>query len=227
MSEQPQAPHGGLSPNFRLADSLRRDMEDTGDFELPKAVEAAQRITHEIQLLEHENLGLKELATKDPLTSLLNRRGLEEAYAVMRETSLPDDRRHASKHRDYALITDVDDFKTINDTKGHEEGDRILKVLAESTQKHVRKHDAVGRWGGDENVVLLPHITRERAHNVAQALVEEARAMGITISVGVGKLNFRNSLEKTINEADSALRAAKKAGKNIVVNLDQLGEIPT
>ena len=226
MSEQPN-PHGGLSPNFNLADSLRRDKVDIDDFELPKAVEAAQRITESIQLLKNENVGLKEQATKDPLTSLLNRRGLEEAYAAMREIRLPNDRRHKSGHYDYALITDVDNFKTINDTKGHDEGDRVLKILAESLRKNVRQYDAVGRWGGDENIALLPHITRERAHNVAQALVEEARDMGITISVGVGRLDFGNSLDETIKEADSALLTAKGAGKNIVVDFDQLGEIPT
>lgn len=223
MTESSQQPSGGLSPRFNLAKSIDQATYDINAFELPKAVEAAERITETMLRLENENATLAEQATVDPLTALLNRRALNSAYEAMREDFIPDDRRQHDKRNDYAIITDVDNFKTINDKLGHDQGDVLLVKLAEILRRNVRKHDSVGRWGGDENVVLLPRATRDRVHEIAQKLVKEARGLGITISVGVGKLDFNKTLAETIVDADAALFAAKRAGKDVVVDFDQLG----
>jgi diguanylate cyclase (GGDEF)-like protein len=202
-------------------------------FELPKAVEAARRITDRIENLENANAALiqdKETlhkqANMDPLTGILNRRGLDLEYARFREAHNRRSRRQEPDDRAYLLMIDLDSFKDVNDTRGHGEGDEVLKKVAEVLTKNVRQRDIVARIGGDEFLAILPRITAERANDAANAIREAIKDLTpITTSIGVGPVDFKSPFEDNKESADRALYAAKKNGKDIVVHFGQLGEV--
>lgn len=159
---------------------------------------------------------LQALAERDTLTGLLNRRGFVVQAGTMREQSLRFDQTFA------LVLLDVDNFKQVNDRWGHGAGDQLLLQVARLLTQCTRKTDLLARWGGEEFIVLLPHTDLEQARIAA----EEMRSVigngtvdhgPVTISVGVALHVRADTLESTINRADSAMYRAKEAGKNRVV----------
>ncbi len=151
----------------------------------------------------------------DSLTGTLIRR---EGIGRLRSNI---DREKREKHLSLLFI-DVDNFKRINDTYGHDTGDRVLKRIAQIIKKRLRKSDFVFRYGGEEFVVVLPDTDIKGARKLAEdirALVEE-EDFGIegkvTVSIGVVERRDQESVEKLIDRADKAMYRAKKAGKNRV-----------
>jgi diguanylate cyclase (GGDEF)-like protein len=162
-----------------------------------------------------------ELAMHDPLTGLANRRAISDAL-------------HSSTARAHRqglpfslLLVDIDHFKRVNDSYGHQAGDEVLRVLARTLQSRLRAQDAVGRFGGEEFLVLLPDTDRDGALVVAQALREAVaqspaqwagRNIHVTVSIGVGggKLAPQDSIDSLVAAADSALYAAKQGGRDRV-----------
>lgn len=150
----------------------------------------------------------REQALTDPLTSLPNRRALE--MALEREAARVD-----RGGAPFALVLmDLDDFKQINDTQGHQQGDRILKEVAQYLVAHVRQGDLVGRWGGEEFVILLPEANEEEGVRVAERLRAGLNRLGLTASFGVAV--YRGDLQDLFQRADRALYRAKGEGKNRV-----------
>jgi diguanylate cyclase (GGDEF)-like protein len=129
-------------------------------------------------------------------------------------------------------MIDIDHFKALNDAAGHRAGDVTLRQVSDLIRNIVRKVDLLGRYGGEEFVLVLPQIQRPEAQEVAEKIrraVDEhpfthrgAQANGrITISVGVATLPAdANSLEKLVDCADAALYASKRAGRNRVVGYE-------
>jgi diguanylate cyclase (GGDEF)-like protein/PAS domain S-box-containing protein len=162
---------------------------------------------------------LRELATHDPLTGVYNRRHVEE---VLR-TELERAQRH---ERPLAVaMLDADHFKRINDTYGHQTGDEVLRAISSRCQKTLRANDVMGRYGGEEFVVVFPETTLEEASVVAERLrVEIAQnpiqigdsTLGVTVSIGVAALAPGQNMEKLFQRADSALYTAKQDGRNLV-----------
>jgi len=116
------------------------------------------------------------------------------------------------------LMVDVDDFKAVNDKYGHLTGDKVLRQLVEIIKIHVRKSDVVSRYGGEEFVILLPDTDRKGALKVAKKIrreVERNSQPRVTVSVGIAEntSDYPGS-EQLLQEADSAMYGAKKAGKN-------------
>lgn len=171
---------------------------------------------------------LRSQAIRDQLTGLYNRRFLEDA--LTRETG-----RAARSGESVAVaILDVDHFKRINDTHGHEAGDAVLRELGEVLQKTIRKTDIVGRFGGEEFLVLLPGADIEVAQARALGVLEAVRAMEvaipngaplhhITASIGIAvmPLHVVNG-SALVAAADAALYLAKGQGRNRVVVSDRL-----
>jgi len=168
-------------------------------------------------ILKRYNKKLLELSITDKLTGLYNRQKtdeklMQEHHKMSRYTSY-----HCS-----VMIIDVDFFKHINDTKGHQSGDRILKQLAKVFQTTLRNTDIVGRWGGEEFIVILSHTEIEQALTVAENLrrtVQEYSFGGeesITVSIGVGELSKEQSVHESISRIDEALYEAKNSGRNKV-----------
>jgi diguanylate cyclase (GGDEF)-like protein len=159
---------------------------------------------------------LTRAATVDPVTGLFNRRYFE--------TRLQAEVQRARRQRqDLALLmVDIDDFKRINDTFGHLEGDRALRDVADLLRRGVRIFDVCARYGGEEFAIVMPGATSDMAVQIAerirQGIYERSRTSSapMTVSVGVGFLGPDHSQEDLIGAADRALIAAKRAGKNVV-----------
>lgn len=162
---------------------------------------------------------LKRLATTDGLTGVLNRRHWMERALTHFNLA----RRHGRGL--VVLMLDIDFFKRINDSHGHQAGDRALTLFADALQQVVRQPDLVGRYGGEEFCVLLPMSDMPAAQAVDQrlraAIVREVNpklGFEMTFSAGVAALNDdATTLDAVIARADQALYAAKQAGRNRLV----------
>lgn len=168
--------------------------------------------------LQHANQELERQASSDPLTGLLNRRGfdarLATAVALAQRSGRP-----------LSVITiDVDHFKRVNDTYGHEVGDNVLRTLAQQLKTRLRASDAVARLGGEEFIVLLadtaPMTALEMAEQLLVVVATLARddAGTVTISAGVSALRPEDENGNAmLRRSDAALYAAKTAGRNRAV----------
>lgn len=172
-------------------------------------------ITDRLEAQEH----LKHLAEYDPLTGLANKNLLHDR---LRQAFYQSERDNTEIT---ILFIDLDGFKDVNDTLGHDAGDSLLVRVGERLQNTLRKNDTVARFGGDEFVVLLGQsdATRNKVEAVAEKIVETIahpyylteREVYVTVSVGVAKGTFQTSSPQQImKEADTALYRAKRDGKN-------------
>lgn len=162
---------------------------------------------------------LLSLAMTDSLTGALNRRSFFENAKRAMTNGAGADAMAA------VLLLDADYFKAVNDKHGHDGGDVTLKRIVADCCKEVRTSDIIGRFGGEEFVILLPGLTAESGCAVAERIRRRIDTSGrlpgaiaCTVSIGVAALTTANeTIEATINRADSALYAAKAAGRNCVV----------
>ena len=158
---------------------------------------------------------LKHLATHDPLTNALTRRQLNTACAA--ELA-----RCKRKQQSLALLMlDLDHFKTVNDTYGHQAGDRVLIRLVSVVQTVVREVDLVARYGGEEFIVLLSDTSLTQAHVVAERIRQDFAQSGVapacTVSIGLtDRQHEDDTIDTLIARADAALYRAKTAGRNRV-----------
>jgi diguanylate cyclase (GGDEF)-like protein len=153
----------------------------------------------------------EDQASKDALTGLLNRRSAEDRVQHLQ-------RMHASFCIVYA---DIDHFKKLNDTHGHETGDRVLRQFSRIMRDALRPTDVVSRWGGEEFVMLLPDATLEQAGPVIERLrqaIAEGSGSGsvpaVTASFGLAECAPSDDFAERLNEADTALLRAKQEGRN-------------
>lgn len=164
---------------------------------------------------------MRLLAETDAMTGLRNRRSfLEEGKAVLQDTS-------KGRQPVTVMMLDIDHFKSINDTHGHDAGDAVLIEFACLLKRNVRPQDEVGRMGGEEFAIILPGSGRETAATVADrinAMVRAARIslpsgeeVSITVSTGIHVDETGASLESLLTHADKALYQAKKSGRNRAV----------
>jgi diguanylate cyclase (GGDEF)-like protein len=166
-----------------------------------------------IRFFEHESSKKHQL---DPLTQLHNRAHLQWRF----------DKVARANQAASLIMVDVDNFKHINDTRGHNVGDKVLIEIAQLLQSELREHDAIARWGGEEFVILLPATKLDKAQSIAQRtctkiaqrplqLVGE-ESLAVSASFGVTYTAQVRSLERLVKVADDALYEAKHAGKNCV-----------
>lgn len=161
---------------------------------------------------------LVQLATTDALTGLLNRR----EFFVLAERAFQ--RAQRERRRLAAILLDLDHFKRINDTYGHAVGDQVLAGVAQTIRANVREDELVGRYGGDEFVILLPGSTLARARKIARRLHEnltnqrfetERGTLSVGSSLGVAELASADTgLDVLVDHADRAMYSAKRAGRN-------------
>ena len=195
-------------------DYLRKPFEPA---EVIARVSAAVRVKELQDDLRARNAELDRIARSDPLTGLANRRHLDEQLAVHAASA---DRHH---HELSVAVVDIDNFKTVNDTFGHGAGDIVLQEVARRLAASARVEDVVGRWGGEEFVVILPHCGVEGAAVVAERIREAVAGTpvrcddGVTIPVTVSIGCTGGGDGRLIERADAALYTAKKAGRNITV----------
>ncbi|HEX8855151.1 MAG TPA: GGDEF domain-containing protein [Thermoleophilaceae bacterium] len=154
---------------------------------------------------------LESAARTDTLTGLPNRRALDE--------EIPDELERAARYG-YPLslaMIDLDHFKRLNDERGHQAGDRLLKRAAAAWRSELRHSDIVVRYAGDEFLVALPNCTPANAHALIDRLVR-ALPPGQTCSAGVAHLRSGESVDQLVARADAALLAAKRGGRAQVVS---------
>jgi diguanylate cyclase (GGDEF)-like protein/PAS domain S-box-containing protein len=162
---------------------------------------------------------LLEQATHDALTGVFNRRHVEDVLGKEVERA----ERHA---RPLAVaILDADHFKRINDTHGHQTGDEVLRAISDRCRKTLRTNDVLGRYGGEEFVIVFPETKLEEAGAVAERLraaVAERPievgpdALGVTVSIGLAAHAPGQGIDKLLQRADAALYTAKQDGRNLV-----------
>lgn len=174
-------------------------------------------LTDITELKEKSNL-LEYQASHDSLTGLNNRNKFKEIYGK-------EIRRGFRYKNDLSLIIfDLDFFKNINDTYGHQIGDEVLKDISQVVLGNVREHDIVVRWGGEEFLILLPETSLEGSLNVAQKIrmaIEDkefsSKNLKLTASFGIASLKDGDDESTLLERTDEALYEAKKSGRNKVV----------
>ncbi len=162
---------------------------------------------------------LREVAIRDPLTGIFNRRHFFEVATQLREIAV----RHGWPLS--VAVLDADHFKAINDAHGHVAGDEALRGLVRATRKTLRASDVLARYGGEEFVLLMPETDIDEAARAAERMraavdderiVWEGREIHVTVSIGVATLAPEESVEALLARADAALYRAKAEGRNRV-----------
>lgn len=166
--------------------------------------------------LRRQNAVLDKLANIDPLTGLYNRRSMQTFFSHAME----------AEEKPFCLIMcDIDDFKVVNDTYGHDMGDNVLKEIAGLIQKRVDKHGYACRWGGEE-ILLLIDCGIEQSRVIAEAIRQDIQEFHFpvgdeniqcSITIGVAMHQKGETIDNTITQADNNLYYGKCHGKNQVV----------
>jgi two-component system, cell cycle response regulator len=188
--------------------------------ELKARLRAGKRILELQEQLVSAREQLRIQATHDSLTGLFNRRAIEEA--LDREAT----RCRREKKPVGVILADVDHFKLINDTYGHQAGDAVLQEIARRMSASLRAYDSVGRYGGEEFLVVVPGsdlaaaaelAERLRQGIAAQPVSTDSAMIPVTVSLGVAvSVDQPGGLEDLLRRADEALYAAKDRGRNRV-----------
>ena len=189
---------------------------DARDFAAARVMAACAATAFSRERLRSQLLDLTALATVDSVTGLFNRRYFETRLEAETE-------RARRQRQDLALLLiDIDDFKRVNDMRGHLEGDRTLREVADLLRAGVRIFDICARYGGEEFVIVMPGASVTVAQQVAErirARIERSfsgQHPPVTVSIGVGMLKDHTTGDELIDVADRALITAKKTGKNVV-----------
>jgi diguanylate cyclase (GGDEF)-like protein len=192
--------------------------------ELQIRISSMIRIKRLAEALETANRQLAELATVDPLTGIANRRLLDQrlTYEYQRY-------KRYGRAMSVAMV-DIDHFKNVNDTFGHAIGDKVLTLVGQTLRVVTRATDLVGRYGGEEFMVIAPETSMEHSRVLAERIRSilsrrsaepEAQALGlppITVSVGVASTDLNvGSQEELVKRSDKALYRAKREGRDRVV----------
>ena len=198
-----------------IQDSAQRSHE-----ELLSSRQQVHEAESKIKKLEQELEQVSELVHEDQLTGALNRRGLDEAFE--REATRTD----RSQSPLCVALLDIDDFKRLNDTLGHQAGDQALIHLSVVIKEALRPSDSVTRYGGEEFVILLPDVKLKEAVETIERLQRELtkkfflnnnERVLVTFSAGVALRTLKEPQEDVLGRADKAMYQAKKTGKNRVV----------
>jgi diguanylate cyclase (GGDEF)-like protein len=177
-----------------------------------------KRLRRQHWLLKHHSEKLKKLSITDDLTGVGNHRYIMDELVKEVERAA----RYGSDL--CVLMLDIDNFKKINDTKGHLCGDNVLKSIGETLAKRLRNSDRIGRYGGEEFLIILPEQTLDNGLIVAEKLrelismikVESCGIESVTASIGVALWKKDEPVESILSRADKAMYLAKESGRNRV-----------
>ncbi|MBC8238517.1 MAG: diguanylate cyclase [Helicobacteraceae bacterium] len=173
-------------------------------------------LIHEVEHRQEVEEKLKILVTTDELTNTYNRR----AFNNHMYTNMSRAKRYNEPLS--VLMLDIDYFKNVNDSHGHDVGDLVLKSLAYAVKGSIRQEDIFARWGGEEFTVLLPQTGKDTALQLAERLRQTVaehhfpKSLHITVSIGCTTFQNDDSFESFVKRADTALYQAKDSGRNIV-----------
>ncbi|PUE65200.1 GGDEF domain-containing protein [Arcobacter caeni] len=202
-----------------------KSLEPCGIFEIDRLscnfnnmIVELDRRTNKLVLEETKRIYQEKLANTDPLTGAYNRRYLNEfSFEYLKIVK--------RENKDLSLLLlDLDDFKKINDTFGHEIGDMVIKKVVEISKNSIRESDLIIRFGGDEFIILLPNTNIQSARFVANKIISKINEYNqnkeFYFSVSIGSSHYQindDSIDNIILRADESLYEAKKMGKNCVI----------
>lgn len=207
---------GGQLRWCELATSLVRDSEGRPEYVIVSLVDITRH--------KRSQAALRDLATRDPLSGLGNRRWFELELAKHLRTCVDEGPRGA------LLVVDIDNFKAVNDSLGHQAGDRLVIEVAVTLRRHLRDHDVVARLGGDEFAVIVGEGDKRAAEAVARKLVlavrDEVRTPslgGVTVSLGVAPFELLDwaAAQKGASVRDGADTAAASLGRDALSAADE------
>jgi diguanylate cyclase (GGDEF)-like protein len=223
MSKRLQIKQKQIDDNQGFLRKAHSEMEQQVESRTAELVEANQKLMREIAERKNVERMLEHTSRTDYLTGVLNRRAISiRLDQVMAQT--------ARGSKSFCIILlDIDHFKQVNDQYGHNVGDQVLKHIVAKLQNCIRESDELGRWGGEEFLILTPETELKEAKNLAQrlcvelastSLVVQQNKISITASFGVTRYLNDESLGACLRRSDDALYAAKTEGRNCVVAVD-------
>jgi diguanylate cyclase (GGDEF)-like protein len=201
------------SDDIDALSALAREVVSDIEERIGKPVDPPARLLDSDERFE----ALEQLAATDPLTGLANRRGCEKSIAG--EISRAERERKPLS----CIMLDIDRFKQVNDTLGHQGGDEVLRELSTMLRQSVRAYDIVARWGGEEFLLILPGADLEAARSLAERIrlgvqrLPKSVPGSVTISAGAAEFDADYDFEATLRTADRRMYEAKAAGRNCVV----------
>jgi diguanylate cyclase (GGDEF)-like protein len=199
-------------------------------YALTRLIQLNQQTQHDVKVinqlsrnnaqLQLETDKFRRLSTVDPLTQAYNRFGIDQIVS-----SLLNKTESSSENRFALILIDIDHFKRINDTRGHDAGDRVLLKVTNIIQRAIRKQDYLGRWGGEEFIVIMPNTRKEFALAMAEKirilvfdeLFEIENPLNVTASFGIADHLTEEDFASTFKRVDNALYSAKIQGRNCCV----------
>jgi len=174
----------------------------------------AQR-THELHIANHK---LENIAQTDHLTQLKNRRFVEDFLKTEMERFV------RSRNIVSIILIDIDFFKRINDKFGHDCGDKVLKYVGVIMQENIREIDLVGRWGGEEFMIVCPNTSLRGAEHIAEKIRYKISFCkfpiidSLSVSAGISSIQAKDNLDSLIRRADKNLYCAKENGRNCTIS---------
>lgn len=182
-------------------------------------IEVINALNRDRQNLISESDKLKHLSTIDPLTEAYNRFGIDQ---IIHTLNTGNEERNSTRSGFALMVLDIDFFKRVNDNRGHDAGDRVLQAIAKIIRMNIREQDFIGRWGGEEFVVILPGTRKELAMDRAEKIrlaifgwkFEPDQPLNISVSIGVGEALPNEDFATTFKRTDMALYQAKNLGRN-------------
>lgn len=185
----------------------------------------AEEADKKIVALEQRIGALEQLATSDELTGLLNRRGFFDSFAKEMDRT---NRGHSEGG--LMILVDLDNFKAINDTHGHQAGDAALRLVAKTLSADIRTMDSCARIGGDEFVLLLANTERSKALVRAQNMIRKLNSLTLVwygkeipvrASLGLKDYKAGDQVEAIFDEADSRMYDVKRSNKKVQIDIPQ------
>jgi diguanylate cyclase (GGDEF)-like protein/PAS domain S-box-containing protein len=205
-----------------------KGLDSVADSATEKLMSAQSEILKKEMELQNAYHKLDELAYTDVLTELPNRRHMEDM--LQNEA-----KRTSRTKREFSIcICDIDDFKKINDSYGHDVGDMVLKEVSAIFQNCIRTTDSVGRWGGEEFLFILTETPLKGSYIVMERVRQEVEQhkfingeteIKVTVTLGASTYEPDSELENIIKQADLALYAGKKSGKNLAIEYTKQLEV--
>lgn len=169
---------------------------------------------HDVTTIRSEERSLREQALRDPLTGLQNRREFERLLRAAAAMTTAQARAHV------LMFIDLDGFKRVNDTEGHDAGDRVLIHVSQTLHRTLLPSDDLARWGGDEFAAILyfcaPEQALKRGKELIDALAASPECRGVGASIGIVPIESGSAVEEIMRRADRLVYEAKAAGRNRV-----------